>query len=306
MSRRLRFIPEDGALVEVTCRTLQNRFLLLPRKQTNEIIAGVLGRAQKRYKVRCCFYVFLSTHYHLLLDVDDARQLARFMGYFNSNLAKEVARLVGWRDKIWSRRYQAILVSGEEGAQTARLKYQLAHGAKEDLVERPQDWPGVHAARALVEDADLQGYWFDRTQEYAARQRGEDFDRLQYATIETVHLSPLPCWKHLPDKTWKKLALNLLHEVEEETAIRRARTGKKPLGVAAILAQHPFDRPESPKRSPAPLFHVVSSQARQILWEAYAGFVAAFRTASEKLRAGDRGTVFPRGSFPPALPYVSG
>jgi hypothetical protein len=45
---------------------------------------------------------------------------------------------------------------------------------------------------------------------------------------------------------------------------------------------------------------------RRELWDAYALFVAAYRTAAEKLRAGVRNVVFPRGSFPPALPYVEG
>jgi len=33
-------------------------------------------------------------------------------------------------------------------------------------------------------------------------------------------------------------------------------------------------------------------------------FVAAFREAAEKLRAGERGALFPAGSFPPAMPFV--
>jgi hypothetical protein len=44
----------------------------------------------------------------------------------------------------------------------------------------------------------------------------------------------------------------------------------------------------------------------QTLYDAYAWFVGAFRDASEKLRAGDRAAPFPRGSFPPALPFVAG
>jgi len=34
--------------------------------------------------------------------------LHTFMGYFASNLAREIARLTGWTDKIWARRYQAM------------------------------------------------------------------------------------------------------------------------------------------------------------------------------------------------------
>ena len=42
------------------------------------------------------------------------------MRYLNSNLAREVSRLARWSDGIWSRRYQAIVVSSEEEAQVAR------------------------------------------------------------------------------------------------------------------------------------------------------------------------------------------
>jgi hypothetical protein len=106
------------------------------------------------------------------------------------------------------------------------------------LVERPRDWPGLHVARALVDGESLQGYWFSRTQEYAARQRGETFDRLQYATRETVTLSPLPCWKHLSADSWKRRALSVITQIETEAAARRANTGSEPLGVAAILGRH--------------------------------------------------------------------
>lgn len=306
MSRPLRFIPEGGALVEVTCRTIHGRSLLRPGRRLDEIIVGVLGRAQRLYKVRICGYMFASSHYHLLLDVDDAHQLSQFMCYVGSNIAREAGRLRRWSEKFWSTRYKPIVVSGEEGAQIQRLKYLLSNGCKEGLVARPQDWPGVHVARALVQSEDLKGYWFDRTQESAARNRGEKFDRLQYASVETVHLSPLPCWKHLSSEAWRGRALNLIHEIVEETAALRKNTGRQPLGAAAILSRHPHERPKKLKRSPAPMFHALSAQVRRELWEAYRLFVAAFRAAAEKLRAGDRNAVFPRGSFPPALPFAGG
>lgn len=93
---------------------------------------------------------------------------------------------------------------------------------------------------------------------------------------------------------------------ETEAAARKARTGSKPLGVAAILGKHPHYRPARLKKSPAPLFHAVRQSVRQGLYEGYAWFVAAFRQAAEKLRAGDRSAAFPAGCFPPALPFVGG
>ena len=59
---------------------------------------------------------------------EDSERLAHFMGYFNSELAREVSRSTGWRDKVFSRRYQAILISDEEEAQVGRLTYVLSHG----------------------------------------------------------------------------------------------------------------------------------------------------------------------------------
>jgi hypothetical protein len=36
----------------------------------NEIVLGILGRAQEIYGVGLCGYAFASSHYHLLLLVD--------------------------------------------------------------------------------------------------------------------------------------------------------------------------------------------------------------------------------------------
>ena len=69
-------MPEGTTLVEVTVRTSQSRLLLRPDPAVNEIILGVLGRAQRLYPVRCCSVVFVSNHWHALLEVDDALQLA--------------------------------------------------------------------------------------------------------------------------------------------------------------------------------------------------------------------------------------
>jgi hypothetical protein len=78
-----------------------------------------------------------------------------------------------------------------------------------------------------------------------------------------------------------------------------------PLGVAGILRQSPETRPAHSKKSPAPLYHAATRAVRKVFWEAYATFVAAFREASERLRAGDRMACFPLGSFPPGLPFVA-
>lgn len=159
---------------------------------------------------------------------------------------------------------------------------------------------------ALLDGEPLIGYWFDRSQEYAARRRGEVFDRYRYATQETIELSPLPCWRHLAAEDYQKRVTEMVEEIEEEAAAERHRTGRAVLGVDAILAQDPQFRPAILDRSPAPIFLTASYSMWRTLYDAYAWFVAAFRAAAEKLRAGDRAAPFPRGSFPPGLPFVGG
>lgn len=302
MGRKLRYIPEGGALVEVTCRTLQGRFLLKPTDEIRPIVLGVLARAQRLCSVRLHAFVFLSNHYHLLLSVDNAHQLARFMNYLNSNLAREAGRLNRWQDKFWSRRYQAIVVSEEDAAQISRLRYILSHGCKEGLVARPQDWPGANAVKSLIENVPLEGLWFDRTREYAAKARRESFHQHEYATPEVVRLTSLPCWRHLEETTHRHLVEELVKEIEEETASRHAREGTRPLGVARILAHHPHDRPGKLKKAWAPTFHAATNTVRSELNAAYGWFLQAFREAAERLQHGDLTARFPKGSFPPRFP----
>jgi hypothetical protein len=159
--------------------------------------------------------------------------------------------------------------------------------------------------REILAGEPIQGYWFDHTQEYAARNREEDFGRLKYATVETFELTPLPCWAHLAPEVYRQRVASLVEEIESEAAAELARSGRVPLGVDGVLRQSPEARPIRSKKSPAPLYHAATRAVRKAFWEAYAIFVTAFREASERLRAGDRIARFPLGSFPPGLPFVA-
>jgi len=304
MSRPLRFIPEEGALVDVTCRTIQSRYLLRPDPVLADILLGVLGQAQRLHPVEILAFFVASNHYHLLILVPDAKRMADFMGYFQTNVAREVARLRKWRDKVWSRRYEAIVISDEPAAQVDRLRYVLANGVKDGLVARVEDWPGVSLVKSVLSGEPVRGTWFNRTAEYRARLRGEDFEPRRYATEETVVLSQLPCWRHLSPEVYRELIAGLVKEIDADAAAERKLTGREPLGLEAILRAHPHTEPNKTKKSPAPRFHAASKAAREAFRKAYGLFLAAFREAAERLKDGDRTAKFPNGCFPPGLPFV--
>ncbi len=114
------------------------------------------------------------------------------------------------------------------------------------------------------------GHWFNRSQEYAARNRGERYHRLQYATAESVVLAPIPCWRHLPEAEWRRNVAELVEEVEaaQARAERRSqrRSNKKGRRDSEgdddhhVELRHPHYRPPRLDRSPKTHFHAKEKQ----------------------------------------------
>ena len=304
MGRPVRFLPPECPLVEVTCRTLQGRLLLRPSRQLNSIVLGVLARAARLYAMRVCAFVFLSNHYHLLLCPRDASHLAAYMNYLNGNLAKEAGRLHRWRQKFWGRRYRPIPVSFEPEAQVGRLKYLLEQGAKENLVARPQDWPGASCLAALRTGEPIAGVWYDRTEEYRARRRGQVFGPKDFASEESLELAPLPCWEDLAEEEVQLRVEEILQQIIDETTERHRTDGTRPLGRRQILRQRPHAWPRSVHRSPAPRFHAASFEIRKMLEAMYRAFLDLRADALEALRQGRVPIRFPAHGIPPPLAPV--
>lgn len=306
-----RFIPPGGSLVEVTSRALQRRFLLRPGRVANEIIVGCLARARQAHpEVKIFAAIFLSNHFHLLLWVPDARTMAGFMGHLKTNLSKQLGKLHRWPGSLFHRRYDHVIVSDEEEAQVARLRYLLAHGLKEDLVPRPEDWPGVHCARQLVAGEPLRGFWFDGTAACNARCRGRSPGRYDHGERVEVHLDKLPCWQRLSDEEYRAAVADLLADLEAQHGARRQADGihlpSARICRRKLRRQNPEDRPETADAPrPKPRFHAFKRSVRRRLERALERFLAAYRAAAARLKAGDLDAAFPPGCFPSPLPFTA-
>jgi len=303
MPRPLRFIPENSP-VEITTRTLQGRLLLRPSPELTDLILGIIGKAQALYGMTIHAFVFLSTHAHFLLSPSSAGQLAKFMQFVNANVAKEAGRLHVWHERLWSRRYRSIVVA-DERATHARLRYILAHGAKEGLVGASGSWPGPNCIAALTTGELLRGTWFDRSAEYPARQRGENVFASQFATTFDVKLTPLPYLQHLTADQRQAECRRIVGEIQAKAEAENKEKGRVPLGVAAILAQDPHSKPASTDRSPAPFVHASDDSTEMEFRVSYRAFVDAFRAGALRLRdrARELAQMFPLWAFPPPLPF---
>jgi len=305
MARPLRFIPEDS-LVEITTRTFQGRLLLRPSQELTDIILGILGKAQALYGMTIHAFVFLSTHAHLLVSPTSAGQLARFMQFVNANVAKEAGKLHSWSDRLWSRRYRSIVVADDTAAH-ARLRYILAHSAKEGLLGSPAAWPGPNCIAALTKGKPLRGTWFDRSKEFLARQRGETVFPLQFATTFDVKLTPLRCLQHLTVDQRHTEIRHIVDEIKKQAAADNKEKGRTPMTVEQILAQDPHSKPATIDRSPAPFVHASNHSTERDFRVAYRAFVDAFRAGALRMRDRVREIreMFPLGAFPPQLPFAS-
>jgi len=226
------------------------------------------------------------------------------MGYLNGNLANEVARLHHWRERVWSRRYQAIVVSEEIEAQEMRLRYVLENGCKEGLVRRPQDWPGASSTEALLSGKPLRGVWLARTAGSGARRRGGRVAKYDFAEGLEFELAPIPAWRGLSPDEQRQRAKQIVRDIERDTRSRAKETGRAPMGPRRICRQNPHAAPERVERSPAPRFHACDPGERKRLELAYREFLALYRAGAEALRQGKLSALFPRGSFRPHLPFV--
>ncbi len=311
MGRHKRSLPDskDGILVEVSDRVIGARALLTPGRNPrafNELVVGLIGRAMGYQPVELCACVFLGNHYHALLVVEDQQALTRFMFHFGGNSSKKIGKFRGWKGALWQRRYDAVVVSSEPEAQWKRLKYLLSHGVKEGLVESPIEWPGVHTAGPLLRGEPLEGVWFNKSKEWAARNRGLDVDAYDFATRYRIHLAQLPAFRHLDPKAYRDKVARLIDEIQDEG--RTKLDGNPVAGVEKVQSLDPHEPPtRRPKNSPKPRFHAASRQARDELLKEAATFAAQYRIASEALRVHHNPKAidwFPPRSYPPALPFV--
>jgi hypothetical protein len=245
--------------------------------------------------------------------VENQWHLSKLMEHFGGNTAREVNRLRDWKGSLWERRYTGIYVTEEASAQIERLSYILSQAVKEQLVERVEDWPGIHFGKYLLEGRSLMaGKWVDRTKKYRLEMQRQGKEKEEdrevhpdeYTTELTVELKPLPCLEHLGWGGYIRFVTDLIRDAEKEAKRDRERRGVEVVGREEICRHDPQTRPNRVKVSPAPPVHAASKKARLEWREAFGMFLLAYREAAKLLKKGIKDVAFPEGCFPPGLPFV--
>ena len=262
MPRRIRLLDDPHRVVDLTSRTLHGRYLMPPGEKVNARILGVVGRAQRLYKIQLHAFIFMSNHKHIMATAPSVEHMARFEGYLKANIAKELGRLHNWKEKFWGRRYQSISINFTEHDLEKRFLYILENGCKEGLVDSPLDWPGVTSARALYDGQwTIPCNWYDRTAQYRASQRGVDEEVL---IKETVRLTPLPFLQERSPEEQRAYYVNAVRDIERKTKEMHQKNGTSSMGARAIRRLKPYSKPKAFKATPAPLFHAANRRSTWI------------------------------------------
>jgi REP element-mobilizing transposase RayT len=277
------FFP--GVVYEITTRTMQSRFLLRPSAQSRSRIHGVLGRALRLYDVQVHAFAVMSNHWHVLASARCGNQFASFIGYVNSNIAREIGRLHQWAGPFWGRRARPIPCLDDHAA-IDRLRYCVAQGTKEGLVPSPLLWPGASSTTALVGDMTVVGEWVDRDTLRPALRAAVRKNKIVAEAAHTHNISfqltPLPCWSKLDAQTLRAKHQALVDDVVN--AAKAARGATQFVGVPAILASDPHDAPRESSTSRAPLCHTTPEAIRSQFRRAYAIFKNEYRKAAAYIR----------------------
>ncbi|MCP4679201.1 MAG: hypothetical protein GY854_27690 [Deltaproteobacteria bacterium] len=297
----------------VTNRCHQERLLLLPDDTINFIIGYWFARALDRFGQGLEIYgfIFLSNHFHLLCK-DTKGTLARFMGYFQGNLAKTVNEIRGGRKgKFWAREYDDMIVDDDDNAFLNRYAYLLANPAKAGLVNRASEWIGWSSLDAALTGARFEFSSVNRTKLHNATRRNQKVDESDFVETYGFELTVPPMWEGKPQEEIAELTQELVKSAEVEYG--RRRDNKPALGVEHIRSQSPFDRPVDPSFRPRIKFFALTRERVRKLLGGYRVFVGNYKTQMGgflKAAMLQRPSLveWPVGSYPPSsnLPVGNG
>lgn len=138
-------IFREGKHHLITNRCNQEALHLVPSDSVNEILVRNLHLASKRYQVPVRAFVFMSNHFHLIIERlfgVPQRHLELFMCFFESRVAQEIHLLSGGYGHFWQGRYHSKEISSNLSLERA-VQYVLDNPIRAGLVSSLEEYPGV-------------------------------------------------------------------------------------------------------------------------------------------------------------------
>jgi len=223
-----------GMTYMITRRCTQRQFLMRPDRETNNAFIYCLAEAAARHGVAVIFTVANTNHHHTGI-YDREGVFPEFIERFHKMFAKSQNALRGRRENFWACEQTSVVRLADLGAILEKMTYALTNPVKDDLVEKTQEWPGVNAYDAIVENSAL------------TAERPAHFFRDDGSMPATVSLrfERPPGFESMSQEEFAQLIKERVRQAEEMAAEDRRRRGVRVLGREAVLRQDWRDCPKS-------------------------------------------------------------
>jgi REP element-mobilizing transposase RayT len=277
-----------GSTYLVTRRCTQRQFWLKPTKLTNQIIAYCVAYAATLTGVQVHALCVLSNHWHAVAS-DPHGRLPEFMHWVHKHIAKCINASYGRWENLWASEPPSAVRLEDDDDVLDKIAYTLANPVAAGLVEHGSQWPGLRTAARDVAGMSVQ----------VARPPVFFRDDGPMPESVTLELFRPAIHQDRNDRELGQLVATVVAQREAQARADVAAAGRTFLGVRAIRAQRPSDRPRTaePRRGLNPRVAARNKWLRIEALRRLKEFVSAYRRALHTWKSGVRDVVFPAGCY---------
>ncbi len=308
----------SGTAVFITFRTREG-LPFVPLKFMNMLTESALARAQANHPVELIMYEFEANHGHMIIKVTDPELIPAFVGFFKSDSAKYLNKLLGRRQySVWVERYDSPTILDHDKARQI-FAYSILNPVKDGLVHDMAAYPGVSSYKSFLKNRvsisvkNIPRNKVPRLLDphhpvIEAKELEELFSSGDFPSL-TIRVNPAAlrtCFKETL-KLEEKSYLSSLREFVgiEQTRYQNLREGKPPLGAASLL-QASILTPHTPPCGGRRMICLSTDKdLRKSFINWFKNLAAECRGVYERWKEGFTSLSYPPGMFAPNLPRTA-
>ena len=282
-------LPRTTYLVSRRC--VGRQYLLKPdtKRLVEQIFLFCLAFAARKAGVEIHAFCEMSNHYHAVVTDIDGR-LSEFMHDLNMYVGKCMNVVLGRYESLWSaEKFSAVSLEGKDTI-VKRLVYVMTNPVEAGLVGHGSQWPGAISNPRSHLDGPIvvmrPKVYFDDSGAFPEK-------------LELELTMPPALAEEMSGEELAELLTVAVAEREQELLDKMMDEGRRPMGVAKVLAQSAFDCPaeHDPRRGINPKVACESKWHRKEMLQRQKEFLRAYREAWEAYKAGDKDVQFPVGTY---------
>lgn len=270
--------------IACTRRTERGEFWLHPTPEVRKVVLYLALHYAARHRLRLFVLIVLANHLHLVGHDEDGA-LADFLRDFHSKVTEVLNDLYGREGRLWEP-FDVCRTRLEDSTTVFNnLIYAATNAVKHGLVPVSTMWPGLlfspeDAGREITVEAPQ--YLLDNYDSFPPV--------IKYVVPVPAVYGKTPVAAVRRDFRDRRRA--------RERRLRHRRGDKPFLGLAKAMAVEPSNAPtEAPPKGQNKLFAAATKEGTRWALERLIAFRRAYRKARKAFLAGDRGVVWPVGTY---------